>query len=87
MRRSYLGDVYGGGVDDCGGGVGFGGEGAVLDGGGGGIDGGCGASATSSAAGDLDGEDPAHAFCQFSFHCIPRENWFRKVCIRIVLNP
>ena len=32
-------------------------------------------------------DDPAAAFCEFSFRRIPRDNCVRKVCIRIVLTP
>ena len=32
-------------------------------------------------------EDPAQAFAEFSFRRIPRDNWLRKICITVVLNP
>ena len=36
--------------------------------------------------GSLPG-DPSMAFSDFSFRVISRENWIRKICIRIVLSP
>ncbi len=53
-------------------------DGGLNGDGGGGGGGGCGASLP---------DDPALAFCEFSFRKIPRDNCVRRVCIRIVLNP
>ena len=35
----------------------------------------------------LTEQDPAKAFSDFSFKVIPRDNWLRKTCIRVVLSP
>ena len=44
----------------------------------------------SDEEGDLPNNlplDPTLAFAEKSFKWIPRDNWFRQMCIRIVLNP
>lgn len=37
--------------------------------------------------GDHEEGDPALEFADYSFKKIPRDNFVRKFCIRIVLNP